>query len=194
FPLLELLRSVGTPEARKALSGLTKSKDIAVRIEARILAAGDPSAVEDELTNLLNDKSIGVRIASLRAVARHELKRVLPAVTRRINASSFSALPPEERRELFTTVIQLAPDRGEALALDVAKKGGLFTNESREASRIAAIEALGAASRSHAVAQALHQIAQSRWATSDDTRSRASAAAAQVEARAHAHAPEGNPS
>ena len=194
FPLLELLKRVNTPEARKALGELGNSKDIAVRIEAKILAAGTPEAVEEELTTLLNDKSIGVRIASLRALSRHGLKRVVAAVTRRINATSFGSLVPEERRELFTTVIFLAPDRGEALALEVAKKGGLFTNESREVSRVAAIDALGAASSSRSVAQALNQIAQSRWATSDDTRSRAAAAAAQVEARAGSAGGGGTPS
>ncbi len=183
FPLLEMLNHAGTPAAREALDALSKSNDIAVRIEAKILAARTPEAVENELTTLINDASVGVRIASLRAIARHNLKRTLPAVTRRINASAFHSLVPEERRELFTTVIFLAPDRGEALALEIAKKGGLFSNESREASRVAAIDALGAASSSSRVAQELNQIAQSRWATSDDTRSRASAAAAQVEAR-----------
>lgn len=183
FPLLEALKRTRTKAAREALTSLGKSEDIAVRIEATILSAGNLAAAEDQLTAMLNDKSVGVRIASLRAVARHDMKKILPAVTRRINASSFVALVPEERRELFATVILLAPDRGEALALDVARKGGLFTNESRETSRIAAIEALGAASRSTQVAEALVQIAQSRWATSEDTRARAMAAAEQIRSR-----------
>jgi serine/threonine protein kinase len=186
FPLLELLNRIQTPAAREAIAVLTKSNDIAVRIEAKILSARTPEAVEDELTALINDKSVGVRIASLRAIARHGLKKTLPAVTRRINASNFGDLVPEERRELFATVILLAPDRGEALALETAKKGGLFTNESRETTRAAAIDALGAVSASMRIAQELVQVAQSRWATSDDTRSRATAAAAQIEARAAA--------
>ena len=184
FPILETLGRLRTPEARKAIANLTTSKDIAVRIEAKILAAGRPEAVQDEIDKLANDKSIGVRIASLRAIARHGLKRVLPTVTRRIQTAVFNTLVLEERRELFMTVLALAPDRGEELALEIAKKGGLFTNDSREVSRSAAIEALGAASRSKAVADALRQIGQSRWATSDDTRNKAAAAADQIEARA----------
>ena len=183
FPLMELLSTLHTAAAREALVGLIQSNDIAVRIEAKILSAGSYEAAEEEIAELINDNSVGVRIAALRAVARHEYKRVLASVTRRIHSASFANLVPEERRELFATVIMLAPERGEALALDMAKKGGLFATSSRETSRVAAIDALGAVSKSADVAKELDRIAQSRWAITDDTRHRAAAAAAQIEAR-----------
>ncbi|HNS98892.1 MAG TPA: protein kinase, partial [Polyangiaceae bacterium] len=184
FPLLDLLNRLKTPAAREALVSLTKNKDIAVRIEAKVLCATSPEAAEEELVSLLQDKAIGVRIAALRAIARHDMKKTVAAVTRRIHGSDFGNLTLEERRELFITVLRLAPDRGEALALETAKKGGLFSSESRELTRCAAIDALGAVSASLQVARELAQVAQSRWATTDETRSRASAAMAQIEARA----------
>ncbi len=152
FPLLDLLNRLKTPAAREALVSLTKNKDIAVRIEAKVLCATSPEAAEEELVSLLQDKAIGVRIAALRAIARHDMKKTVAAVTRRIHGSDFGNLTLEERRELFITVLRLAPDRGEALALETAKKGGLFSSESRELTRCAAIDALGAVSASLQVA------------------------------------------
>ncbi|MCU0693359.1 MAG: serine/threonine protein kinase [Polyangiaceae bacterium] len=183
FPLIDILRRLDTPASRKAIEDLVRSKDIAVRIEVRIITASDPDAVQDELSKLVNDRSLGVRVACLRAISRHNVKRLIPSIVRRIQAPSFTTLDTDERREHFMALVQMAPERGEALALEVARKGGMFTSDSREQSRIAAIEALGAASRSRAVAEVLRQIASARWAISDDTRNRAVSAALQIEAR-----------
>jgi hypothetical protein len=55
--------------------------------------------------------------------------------------------------------------------------------EAREGSRSLAIEVLGELSRSPQVANSLQEIAQSRWGTSDETRTAASNAARSIYAR-----------
>lgn len=182
-PMLGLLKSIKTAEGRKVLTELANSKDVAVRIEAKILLADTPESMQDELGRLCADKSLGVRIAALRAIARHGLKRAVPIVARQIQTASFHTLVPEERFELLATMMAVAPERGEELALDIAKRGGLLTNESREVSRVAAIDALASHSRSREVIAALRDISQARWGTSEETRNKAYSAAVQIEAR-----------
>jgi len=186
FPIMAMLGKRRSEASRAVLAELTSSKNPAIRIEARVIAAGSADAVQDELAKLTSDASIAVRLAALRAIARHNLKRLLPNVVRQIQSTGFHSLEPEERKELLTTLLSVAPDRGEAIALDMARKGGLFSSESREASRAAAIEALGASSTSQKVLAGLREISQARWGTSEETRQAAASAAAQIEARIHA--------
>lgn len=189
FPILHMLGRQRSQAARALLAELGNSKDVAIRIEAKVLAAGGADGLQNELAKLSTDGSLGVRIAALRAIARHNVKRILPNVVRQIQSAGFHSIEPEERRELLMTLLALAPDRGEAIALDLAKKGGLFSSESREVSRAAAIETLGAMSRSPKVAQSLREISQARWGTSEETRSAAGNAAAMIETRIAAKSP-----
>jgi hypothetical protein len=107
-----------------------------------------------------------------------------PAIARRAKTPELPALGADERREILGAVIALSPERGEPIALELAKKAGMFVSEDREAVRLSAIEALGAYSRAPQVATALREIAQARWGTSDDTRAAAQAAADQIAQRA----------
>lgn len=182
-PVLGVLQRSGTQTARNILLNLTRSKDPMLRIEAQVLAADTPDALHGELTKLCADPSARVRIAAYRAVSRHQLRSAAPAIVRQIKAPTFQTIEQEERKELFTALLILSPDRGEELALETARKGGLLTSESRELLRVAAIEALGEVSRSRVAIAALREVAQSRWGTSEDTRSKAAAAAGRIEDR-----------
>jgi hypothetical protein len=65
----------------------------------------------------------------------------------------------------------------------MAKKGGVFVSEGREATRIAAIDVLGELSRSPAMVASLREIAQSRWGTAEETRAAANEAANRIQQR-----------
>ncbi|MBI5534730.1 MAG: serine/threonine protein kinase [Deltaproteobacteria bacterium] len=182
-PVLALLKKVGTPATRKILSNLAKSKDPMIRIEAQVLSADTPDALAGELNRLCADPSQRTRIAVYRVLARHGLRAAVPNIVRQIKAPTFSTIEAEERKELFKAILSLSPERGEDMALELAKKGGLLTSENRETSRIAAIEALGEVCRSIKVSSQLREVAQSRWGTSEETRSKAAAAAGQIEQR-----------
>jgi hypothetical protein len=108
------------------------------------------------------------------------MRTAWPAVTRIINGKSFNELGSDERRELLRACLILAPDRGEPMLLDIAKKGGVLMSEGREASRTIAAEVLGDLSRSRSVAMALQELANGRWGISEETRNAAANAAKKI--------------
>jgi eukaryotic-like serine/threonine-protein kinase len=175
--LVSILARTTTPAARQALLALAQSEDVAVRVEAKVLAAGNPDAAQADLLQMCENASPFVRLAALRAAARHQVKGVFPTVVRLVKQPNFHDLGSDERQELLRTLLVLSPENGEPIALEIAKKGGVFVSEAREASRVAAVEALGHLSRSQLVAAALREIAQARWGTSDETRNAANTAA-----------------
>jgi hypothetical protein len=178
--LIRVLGAAGTPEAKRALAQLASSEDVTVRIEAKVLLASSADQVHGELITLLESPSALVRMAAQRAIARHMLKQAWPAIARQVRAANFHELGADERSELLRSLIALSPDRGEPIALELLKKGGVFTSEDRETSRVLAAEALGALSKSPATANALREVAQARWGTTDETRAAAAAAAKRI--------------
>ena len=78
---------------------------------------------------------------------------------------------------MLDALLALGGDRGEPLALEIARKRGVISSEQREAVRVRAIEALGRHASSQGAADALREIASSRWGTADETRAAAQAAA-----------------
>lgn len=175
--LLALLARDGSPAARQAIGALAQSPDPNVKIEAKVLLAGNVDAVAPELGGMLESESAIARMAALKAGTRYSVKALWPAIARHVKAPTLHELGSDERADLMRALLVLSPERGEPIALELAKKGGVFSSGEKEASRLSAIEALGACSRSHAVATALRELAQARWGTSDDVRAAAGAAA-----------------
>jgi eukaryotic-like serine/threonine-protein kinase len=175
FALLAVLARANTSEARQALLLMAQSEDVNVRVEAKVLAAGE--AAHAELTAMCDNAQPLVRMAAVRAARRHNVKGAWTAVSRQVKEPAFSERGVDERREFLRALVALAPDRGEPIALELAKKGGVFMSEARETTRVAAVEVLGELSRSPQVASALREIAQARWGTSDETRTAAQTAA-----------------
>jgi HEAT repeat protein len=175
---IALLGKSGTPEAKRALGTLAASDDPTLRIEAKVVLASSVDQLQSELTQLLESGSAIVRMAAQRAITRHALRQAWPSIARQVRAQNF-----DERRELLYSLVALSPDRGEPIAIELVKKGGVFTSEDRETSRALAAAALGEASRSPAIAGALREVAQTRWGTSDETRAAAASAAKRIDAR-----------
>jgi len=178
--LVQLLGRLNTPVARQALMGLAQSDDVNVRVEARVIVAASPEQAAQELGALLDNASPFVRMAALRTCTRYQIRSAWPTVARIINGKSFNELGNDERRELLRSAILLSPDRGEPLALELAKKGGVLVSENREATRALAAELLGEFSRSRQTGAALHELAQSRWGLSEETRLAAANAAKRI--------------
>jgi hypothetical protein len=181
---VQLLGRMQTPTSRQALQQLAQSEDVNVRVEARVLVAPSPDHAQTELSGLLDNQSAFVRMAALRTITRYGMRAAWPTVARVIGGKNFNELGNDERRELLRAVIVLIPDRGEPLALDLAKKGGVLVSENREATRTLAAELLGEFSRSRQVASALNELAQARWGVSEETRSAAGIAAKRIAQRA----------
>jgi hypothetical protein len=155
--------------------------DVNVRVEAKVLSEGE--AATNDIAALCDNPAPLHRIAALRTLSRYRLKNGWAAVARLLKQPDFNERGQDERTEAFRALILLSPERGEPLALDMAKKGGVFVSEGREATRIAAIDMLGELSRSPAIVTALREIATSRWGTAEETRSAATEAANRVQQR-----------
>ncbi|MCL2723577.1 MAG: serine/threonine protein kinase [Polyangiaceae bacterium] len=181
--LVQLLARTATPAAHQALGSLTQASDVHARIEARIHSAPSPEMAQGEITNLLENDSATVRLAALRAITRYQMRNSWVSISRIIHNKTFNDLGNDERYELLRACILLSPERGEPLVLDLAKKGGVLVNESREATRTLAASLLGDLSLSQKVASALEDLAHSRWGTSDETRAAASDAAKRIAQR-----------
>jgi hypothetical protein len=108
------------------------------------------------------------------------MRAVWPTISRIIGAKNFNDLGADERRELLRALVALSSERGEPIALDIAKKGGVLVSDEREATRTMAAEVLGEFSRSIAVATALNELASARWGVSEETRAASSAAAQNI--------------
>ncbi len=181
--LLGLLARAGTQQARAVLTSLSTSEDVNVRIEAKVLASGNPDIVQNELSQLLDNPGALARMAALRTSARFRVKGVWPAIARAVKAPGFNELGIDERRELFRALLVLGPQSGEPMVLEIAKKGGVLLTEEKEATRLAAIETLGELSYSGGVSMALHEVSQSRWGSSEDTRGAAANSARLINQR-----------
>ncbi len=181
--LLNVLARAGTQQARHVLASLATSEDVNVRIEAKVLASGNPDLAHNELGQMLDNASALVRMAALRTSARYRVKGVWPAVARGVKAPAFNELGIDERRELLRALVVLGPQSGEPMVLELAKKGGVLLTEEKEATRTAAIEILGELSHSGGVSMALHEVSQSRWGSSEDTRTAAANAARLINQR-----------
>jgi serine/threonine-protein kinase len=179
--LVQLLGRMGTPAAQQVLAQLAQqSEDINVRVDARIMTAPSPDHAQRELGSLLDNGSALVRIAALRSGVRYGIRTAWPTIARIIGAKNFNELGNDERRELLRACAVLAPERGEPLLLDIAKKGGVLSSEEREATRAMAAELLGDLSRSRPTAMALQEIANARWGVSDEVRMAAANAAKRI--------------
>ena len=187
--LLAMLARANTPEARQALQLVAaSSEDINVKVEAKVLAEGEAATAE---IAAMCEHAVAInRIAALRTLARYRMKNAWAAVARLPKQADFNERGQDERTETFRALVLLSPERGEPVALDMARKGGVFVSEGREATRIAAIDVLGELSRSPSVVSALREIAQSRWGTAEETRAAANEAAARIQQRLGG-APEG---
>ena len=181
--LLRILGRAQTPAARQILSQLAQHEDVNVRIEARVMMSTSPEQAQNEVSNLIENQNVFVRLAALRAAIRFGLRGAWPNVARVVNGKAFSELGSDERRELLRALLILSPERGEPIALELAKKGGVLVSGEREATRAMAAEVLGDCSRSMGIAHALNELSQTRWGISEETRHASAAAAKKIASR-----------
>jgi hypothetical protein len=181
--LLMLLGRTQTAGARQALQGLAQHEDVNVRIEARVMMAGSPEAAQNELSTLLENPNALVRMAAMRAIVRFNVRGVWPSIARIVGAKNFPEMGSDEKREILRALVVLIPERGEPIALDLAKKGGVLVSGDREATRAIAAEMIGEYSRSMSMAQQLNELSQTRWGISEETRAACIGATKKIVAR-----------
>jgi len=181
--ILELLSGARTSEARAALARLAEGADPALRVELRILTAGDENQLRQELGELFDQGSAAVRTGAYRTLVKHAVRSAWPIVKRAYDRAGFHDLGTEERREMLRALVSLSPEHGEPVVVELLEKGGLFQSEAKQTSRAIAASVLGETSSSPAVIAALEAVAQARWSASESTRQAARDAAERIRAR-----------
>ncbi len=182
--LVRVLVTLATPAARASIMVACKSPHAVVRIEALGQIEGASSErLRTELRSLLEDKTEDVRVAALKAMVLHQIRIAGPYLVLRIKSSGFDKLSKAEKREALATVYALAPQRAEALALELAADSQLMGGDSHDVTRELAAEVLGKHSRSPDALKALREISGKRWGNSDRVRATASVAVEQIEPR-----------
>ncbi|MBI2390436.1 MAG: protein kinase [Deltaproteobacteria bacterium] len=182
--ILSVLVRLGTPVARELVDQVLTGPDVVLRIEA-LAARGAVTggAVGNELARLLDHDRDDVRVAALRAIARHHFREIGPVLVRRIQDGGFHERLDVERREMLATLHALHPARAEAVAIELLEHRAVIRSDAREQSRILAARLLGAHARSAAALEAIKQ-AKSGWFGSSEPLTRTlDEAARAIEAR-----------
>jgi len=182
-PMLKLLASIKTPGAVEALRKLAQATDPNLRCEAVAHAASTPEQLRDDLNRLVDAPNPELRQAALRAMANHQVKAAGPLLMKRVQDPTFNQLPVDERRELFTALYALFPQRGEQLAMEIVQKHGLLVDDDLELTRALCAELLGQHAKSQEALEAVLQAVRKRWWNTQLLRDAALVAAEAIAAR-----------
>jgi hypothetical protein len=181
--LVRILVATKTGAAREAISQAAHSPHPVVRIEALGHVEGVSSErLRLELRALLEDREGGVRLAALKAMEKYNIRVAGPFLVLRIRSDAFDNLPIDERRQALQTLAALAPNRAEALALELVKARNLVASGEHEASREVAVELLGRVGVTPETV--LNDLATARFRNSDRVRAAAVKALEALQARA----------
>lgn len=182
--ILSVLVQLGTNLSKELVEQVLAGADVVLRIEALAAkAASSGGAIANELARLLDHDRDDVRVAALRAIARHHLREIGPILVRRIQDGTFHDRVDVERREMLSTLHALHPSRAEAVAIELLEQRGMIRSETREQSRVIAARLLGANSRSSAALEAIKQARGAWFGSSDLLRGTLDEAARAIEAR-----------
>jgi serine/threonine protein kinase len=182
-PMLKLLAGLKTPGSIEVLKKLTSSGNVTLRCEAVACSAATPDQLRDDLLRLAESPQAELRQAALRAMAFHQVKAAGPMLVKRIQDPTFNQLPLPERRELFTSLYALFPQRGEQLAMEIVQKHGLLVDDELELTRGICAELLGQHAKSSEALEAVLQAVRKRWWNTQPLRETAYAAAESIAAR-----------
>jgi len=182
--ILSVLVRLGTGLAKELVDQVLGGPDIVLRIEALAArAASSGGAIATELARLLDHDRDEVRVAALRAIARHHLREIGPLLVRRIQDGGFHDRIDVERREMLATLQALHPARAEAVAIELLEQRGMIRSDAREQSRVIACRLLGAHSRNTAALDAIKQARSAWFGASEQLRGTLDEAARAIESR-----------
>ncbi|MBL8744445.1 MAG: hypothetical protein JNK04_25230, partial [Myxococcales bacterium] len=162
-PLLRLLAAIQTPGGWDALRRIAAMPNPTMKCEAMAYLAQSPDQLKDELSKLAEHPSPELRQAALRTMAYHQVRAAGPLLVKRVQDPTFNQLPIQERRELFTALYALNPQRGEQLAIEIVQKHGLLVDEALEETRALCAELLGQNAQGRDALEAVLQASKRRW-------------------------------
>lgn len=184
--LVRLLIGIETDAAREAVAMASSSPHPLVRIEALGHLEGvSGTRVRNELKRLLDDEQLEVRIAVLKAMARHQIAAAGPFLVLRIQDRAFLKLPFEEREQSLETLSTLRPKRCEEVCMALLKESKLWRPTSLETTRELAARFLAEVASTDGAYHQLKAVAESKpWQNGKRVREAAAAGLASLQKRA----------
>jgi len=192
--LLRLLAGMTSVAAKTAAGEATKNPNAVVRIEALGQMEGASSErLRTELRRLLEDGQPEVRIAALQSMAKRKIKVAGPFLVLRIKSPTFDKLSLEERKQAMTTLVELAPTRAEAVALEMLERSGGMAKligkatggGAAEETKMLAVDVLGQVGSSAQVQELLSGLSRGGLFSNEKVKERAMIAMQSVIQRLH---------
>lgn len=174
--IIELLLQEQRPEGLRALRFADKNPETAFRLavlELRAQHQGDE--LESQLHGLAHDPDPHTRIRALQVAQKHRAKNLTPLLLKRIEDDSFFDLPYSERRLLLGLLLDNDHKQAYRICLELLKSHGLVANDTRNTTRILAVELLTHMPATADVIAALQEATKRRWWNSKELQEAAQA-------------------
>jgi serine/threonine protein kinase len=184
--LVRLLVAIESDKAREAVAMASDSPHPLVRIEALGHLEGvSGTRVRNELRKLLEDESLDVRLAALKAMEKNQIAAAGPFLVLRIQDKAFLKLPAEEREQSLHTLCTLRPRRCEEVCITLLRDTKLFRSSALETTRELAARFLAEVASTDAAFHLLQATAKAKpWHSSKRVREAASSALERLNQRA----------
>jgi hypothetical protein len=184
--LVRLLVAIESPESREAVAMASDSPHPLVRIEALGHLEGvSGTRVRNELRKLLEDESLDVRLAALKAMEQNQIAAAGPFLVLRIQDKAFLKLPYEEREQSLQTLCTLRPRRCEEVCMALLREVRLFRSSAFETTRELAARFLAEVASTDGAFHLLEATAKGKpWHNSKAVRSAAHTAIERLNQRA----------
>lgn len=174
--LIEMLLAHGTQEALDAMRHADGHSDSTLRLTVlEVRATRQPERVTEQIRSLIHDKETNLRIRTLQMTQKHNISGLADIFKERIQTDQFFDLPYSERRLLLHGLLQQDQRSAYRVALEILKSHGLVANDTRNTTRVLAVEILGRLPMTAEVKEALQGATKRRWWNSKELQDAAQA-------------------
>lgn len=162
--MIELLIEDGREAGYEALRHADKNPDTALRLAVlELRAKHQPDRVGQQLASLANEADAHLRVRALQVATKYKVTGLAQFLSARISSDGFFDLPYSERRLLLMLLLSQEPKLAYRLSLDLLKAHGLVANDTRNTTRILAVEVLTHLPITPEVVAALQEATKRRW-------------------------------
>lgn len=162
--MIELLIEDDRAAGYEALRHADKNPDPALRLAVlELRAKHQPDRVGPQLASLANEADAHLRVRALQVATKYKVTGLAQFLSARISSDGFFDLPYSERRLLLMLLLSQEPKLAYRLSLDLLKSHGLVANDTRNTTRILAVEVLTHLPMTPEVVAALQEATKRRW-------------------------------
>lgn len=162
--MIELLIEGEREAGYEALRHADKNPDAALRLAVlELRAKHQPDRVWQQLASLASESDAHLRVRALQVATKYKVTGLAPFLQERISSDGFFDLPYSERRLLLMLLLSQEPKLAYRVSLELLKSHGLVANDTRNTTRILAVEVLAHLPITPEVVAALQEATKRRW-------------------------------